>query len=121
MAEQYEYISYVSNDKLVSSPSNNQALSKGGSQNNLSGSKSNLASPIYNSKSLTPTVGKYFGSTLAKIMAADPEMELVPRIVTTCISYVEAHGLNQEGIYRVSGLSHEVAKLRLILDNGLFS
>ena len=119
LEEQYEYVSYVSEDKLVTSPNNNSAFAtKTGSQSNLNpyGSKGSVVQ--MNPKTLNSTVGKFFGSDLMKITSNDPEMELVPRLVANCIEYVEATGLSQEGIYRVSGLSHEIAKLRVILDNG---
>lgn len=37
---------------------------------------------------------------------------LVPHIVRTCVEEVERRGLNEEGIYRISGASREIQELK---------
>jgi hypothetical protein len=68
----------------------------------------------------TPTspliVGNYFGSDLVRIMESDPEQTLVPKLVSNCIDYIEASGLKQEGLYRLSGSSIQTQKLKTFLD-----
>lgn len=39
-------------------------------------------------------------------------MTNVPLIVTTCVQEVERRGINDVGIYRISGLSAEIQKMR---------
>jgi hypothetical protein len=66
-------------------------------------------------------MGNYFGSDLVQIMESDAEKSPIPRIVSNCVEYIEASGLMQEGLYRMSGSSAQVMKLKSILDKGLFS
>jgi glucocorticoid receptor DNA-binding factor 1 len=63
--------------------------------------------------------GNYFGSDLITIV--DSDETAVPRLVTNCIEYIEASGLTQEGLYRLSGSSAQVMKLKSILDRGIFN
>jgi hypothetical protein len=63
-------------------------------------------------------IGNYFGSDLVMIMENDSEKIPIPRIVSNCVEYIEASGLMQEGLYRLSGSSAQVMKLKSILDKG---
>lgn len=60
--------------------------------------------------------GQYFGSSLVQIMESDSEQTPVPRLVSNCIEYIEATGLKQEGLYRVTANASLVNRLRSILD-----
>ncbi|TPX56191.1 hypothetical protein PhCBS80983_g04715 [Powellomyces hirtus] len=55
-----------------------------------------------------------FGISLDELMERDQAP--VPHIVTKCIAFVERHGLTTQGIYRVSGPTVQVQKLRAVLD-----
>jgi hypothetical protein len=72
----------------------------------------------------TPQVGtggkSVFQSTLADSVAAAPAPEdpNVPEIVYRCIKYIELFGLNEEGIFRISGSSSEVTKLKQLFATG---
>ncbi|KAJ3274285.1 hypothetical protein HDV01_003129 [Terramyces sp. JEL0728] len=70
-------------------------------------------SPLYNGPSI-------FGMSLADATARSNEIlganDSVPRIVKTCISYIEAKGVNELGIYRLSGSTIEVNELRNIFN-----
>jgi len=46
------------------------------------------------------------------------EGRLIPRIVTTCVNAVEKRGLNFEGIYRISGTTSQIEKLRSLFRYG---
>ncbi len=59
---------------------------------------------------------KFFGGLLVDMMEANPEANPVPRIVSNCIEYIEATGLNEEGLYRMSGSGSAVNKLRTCLE-----
>ncbi|KAJ3312894.1 hypothetical protein HDV04_002551 [Boothiomyces sp. JEL0838] len=70
-------------------------------------------SPIYNGPSI-------FGMSLAEATARSNDIlgtnDTVPRIVKACISYIEAKGINELGIYRLSGSTIEVNELRNIFN-----
>ncbi|KAF7490288.1 GTPase-activating protein CdGAPr [Sarcoptes scabiei] len=40
----------------------------------------------------------------------------LPLVLTACCTYIEKHGLNMNGIYRISGVVSTINKLRLIFD-----
>ena len=56
--------------------------------------------------------GKSFAKTLRK------KEETVPRLVTECIEYLLAHGLEQEGILRVSGSAVQIKVLKRAYEKG---
>ena len=55
-----------------------------------------------------------FGTDLTTIVTV--HKCIVPFIVTKCIKEVESRGLQQEGIYRISGFADEIEALKLALD-----
>ncbi|KAG6827153.1 hypothetical protein H0H92_013004 [Tricholoma furcatifolium] len=60
-----------------------------------------------------------FGVDLAEQMTRD-HVELPP-IMTKCCQAIEKYGMQVQGIYRISGMTSKVAKLRQKLDNDLDS
>ncbi|KAG6907142.1 hypothetical protein DXG01_010361 [Tephrocybe rancida] len=60
-----------------------------------------------------------FGVDLAEQMTRD-KVEL-PLILTKCCQAIEKYGIETQGIYRISGMTSKVAKLRQQLDNDLDS
>ncbi|KAJ3147156.1 hypothetical protein HDU89_005753 [Geranomyces variabilis] len=72
-------------------------------------SSSTLAQP-----DLFPHGRPSFGLSLEALMERDEVP--VPHVVTKCIDYVETHGLTTEGIYRISGPSMMVQRIRSLLD-----
>ncbi|KAJ3325873.1 hypothetical protein HDV06_002258 [Boothiomyces sp. JEL0866] len=59
---------------------------------------------------------KYFGSSLVDLMESHPTQEPTPRLVANCIEYIEASGLGQEGLYRLSGSGTEIQQAKQALD-----
>eukprot|EP00727_Mastigamoeba_balamuthi_P008810 m51a1_g4551 putative domain containing protein (1022) ;mRNA; r:74405-78209 len=60
-----------------------------------------------------------FGEELSVLMARPDEAgREVPRFVSRVLKYVEANGLDVEGIYRVSGNALEGARLQRLADSG---
>ena len=59
-----------------------------------------------------------FGVPLALQMARDGVEH--PRILTKCAAAIEKHGLNNVGIYRLSGTMSRVKELKNLLDRGMF-
>ncbi len=57
-----------------------------------------------------------FGMTLEELFIRDNSA--VPMIVYQCIQAVDLYGLEVEGIYRLSGTSSHVTKLKAMFDNG---
>lgn len=55
-----------------------------------------------------------FGSDLTTVVTAHKCM--IPFVVRRCVEEVEARGMLQEGIYRVSGFADEIEALKLALD-----
>lgn len=55
-----------------------------------------------------------FGTDLTKLVAAHQCQ--IPFVVRRCVDEVEARGMLQEGIYRVSGFSDEIDALKMALD-----
>lgn len=59
--------------------------------------------------------GTVFGSKLTDL--CKKEKILVPKFVKDCITSIERRGLDQDGLYRVSGNIAEIQKLRINIDN----
>ena len=55
-----------------------------------------------------------FGADLTTLVAA--HQCSIPFVVKQCVDEVEARGMLQEGIYRVSGFADEIDALKLALD-----
>lgn len=79
-------------------------------KNQLSFSHYNL-SPTAQSIVSPKTV---FGVDLHEQLERDNQQ--IPVIISKCISAIEERGLNVEGIYRLSGFSSSIRKLRLLFD-----
>ncbi|KAJ1797753.1 hypothetical protein LPJ59_002932 [Coemansia sp. RSA 2399] len=56
---------------------------------------------------------KSFGVDLAKLM---PDPKVLPLIVEKCLTEIELRGLEEIGIYRVSGAAADVSRLRLLFN-----
>ena len=65
-----------------------------------------------------PPVRPVFGISLEELFRRDGTA--VPMVVYQCIQAVELFGLEVEGIYRMSGNSNHVNKLRSMFDHGTF-
>lgn len=55
-----------------------------------------------------------FGTDLTTLVTA--HQSTIPFVITRCVEEVEARGMLQEGIYRVSGFADEIEALKLALD-----
>ena len=71
-----------------------------------------------NSNTSLPALRPVFGVTLEELLKRDGSA--IPLVVYQCIQAVDLYGLKVEGIYRLSGSSTHVNKLRAIFDNGRF-
>lgn len=60
-----------------------------------------------------------FGVDLGEQMARD-NVE-VPRVLVKCCEAIEQHGLDSMGIYRLSGTTSKVQRLKGYLDRGVFT
>ena len=69
-----------------------------------------------NSSTSLPALRPVFGLSLEDLLNRDGSA--VPLVVYQCIQAVDLYGLEVEGIYRLSGSSAHVLKLRSIFDNG---
>nr|NP_727007.1 Rho GTPase activating protein at 5A, isoform A [Drosophila melanogaster]AAF46047.1 Rho GTPase activating protein at 5A, isoform A [Drosophila melanogaster] len=56
-----------------------------------------------------------FGTDLTTMVQLEPHHQ-IPFVVRRCVEEVEARGMLQEGIYRVSGFADEIEALKLALD-----
>ncbi len=63
-----------------------------------------------------PPVKPVFGLTLDELYRRD--RSAVPIVVYQCILAVDLYGLEVEGIYRLSGTSSHVARIKSIFDHG---
>lgn len=63
---------------------------------------------------LRGTSSNIFGVPIEEVCAR--EKRSIPHIVTCCVREVERRGLDELGIYRVSGLATDIAKLRKAFD-----
>ena len=68
------------------------------------------------SHSSLPALRPVFGVSLEDLLRRDGSA--IPLVVYQCIQAVDLYGLEVEGIYRLSGSSSHVAKLKSIFDNG---
>ena len=73
---------------------------------------------LHNNSSGTslPPLRPVFGLSLEDLLKRDGSA--IPLVVYQCIQAVDLYGLEVEGIYRLSGSSTHVSKLRSIFDNG---
>ena len=55
-----------------------------------------------------------------KFISFSREGVRIPLLVTTCVAEVERRGLRDLGIYRVSGLSSEIQKLKKAFEKSKF-
>lgn len=69
-----------------------------------------------NSSTSLPALRPVFGLSLEDLLKRDNSP--IPLVVHQCIQAVDLYGLEVEGIYRLSGSSAHVSKLRSIFDNG---
>ena len=74
------------------------------------------ASQNNNSSTSLPALRPVFGLSLEDLLKRDGSA--IPLVVYQCIQAVDLYGLEVEGIYRLSGSSAHVSKLRSIFDNG---
>lgn len=68
------------------------------------------------SYSSLPPLKPVFGLSLDDLLKRDGSA--IPLVVYQCIQAVDLYGLEVEGIYRLSGSSTHVSKLKAIFDNG---
>lgn len=71
--------------------------------------------PSANATNLPP-LKPVFGMTLEQLFERDGSA--VPMVVYQCIQAVDLYGLEVEGIYRLSGTSSHVNKIKAMFDNG---
>ena len=69
-----------------------------------------------NSNTSLPALRPVFCLSLEDLLKRDGSA--IPLVVYQCIQAVDLYGLEVEGIYRLSGSSAHVSKLRSIFDNG---
>jgi len=60
---------------------------------------------------------KVFGLSLDQVLEREEKKEGIPLVVEHCVQHIRTHGLQQEGIFRVSGIVHEVAALSTEFNN----
>ena len=65
-----------------------------------------------------PSLRPVFGVSLGDLLARDGSA--IPLIVYQCLQAVELFGLDVEGIYRLSGSTVHVSRLRALFDNGTY-
>jgi hypothetical protein len=65
-----------------------------------------------------PPLKPVFGLSLDQLFERDGHA--VPPIVSQCIQAVDLFGLDQEGIYRLSGTASHIQKIKAMFDNGRF-
>lgn len=63
-----------------------------------------------------PPLKPVFGLSLEQLF--DRDGHAVPPIVSQCIQAVDLFGLDQEGIYRLSGTASHIQKIKAMFDNG---
>lgn len=71
------------------------------------------------SHSSLPALRPVFGLSLEDLLKRDGSA--IPLVVYQCIQAVDLYGLEVEGIYRLSGSSTHVSKLKSIFDHGMLS
>ncbi len=65
-----------------------------------------------------PPLRPVFGCTLEQLFERDQSP--VPMIVHQCIQAVDLFGLEMEGIYRISGSSAHIQKMKAVFDSGMW-
>ncbi|KAJ1959228.1 hypothetical protein GGI12_004440, partial [Dipsacomyces acuminosporus] len=84
------------------------------SRNAMSVMHANLNSTNSSNKEpMTNIEPKSFGIDLAKLM---PDPKAVPTIIEKCLAEIERRGLEEVGIYRVSGAAADVSRLRQLFN-----
>lgn len=78
---------------------------------------SQVPPPAGNNQHLPP-LKPVFGLSLEQLFERDGHA--VPPIVSQCIQAVDLFGLDQEGIYRLSGTASHIQKIKAMFDNGEF-
>ncbi|KAJ1680059.1 hypothetical protein EV182_000770 [Spiromyces aspiralis] len=78
----------------------------------LATATSSPVSPASNALAITP-VDPVFGVPIEKLM---PDPDVVPRFFEKCLAEIEKRGLDEVGIYRVSGSASGVNRLRMRLN-----
>lgn len=63
-----------------------------------------------------PSLRPVFGVSLEELLKRDGSA--IPLVVYQCIQAVDLYGLEVEGIYRLSGSSTHVSRLKSTFDNG---
>lgn len=71
-----------------------------------------------NSSTSLPALRPVFGVSLEDLLKRDGSA--IPLVVYQCIQAVDLFGLEVEGIYRLSGSSASVLKLKSIFDHGTY-
>ena len=69
-----------------------------------------------NSSSSLPALRPVFGVSLDDLLKRDGSA--IPLVVYQCVQAVDLFGLEVEGIYRLSGSSTHITKLKEVFDNG---
>ncbi|KAK3083859.1 hypothetical protein FSP39_004234 [Pinctada imbricata] len=89
------------------------------SMNELSLTISVRHSPATKTLKRTPSrlQGGIFGAKISTVTSR--EKKTVPTIVTSCIKEVEGRGMTELGIYRVSGVTSEVQKMKKAFDKNI--
>lgn len=66
---------------------------------------------------------KIFGQSFdfAASLTFAKDRHFVPKIIRDCILYLNEHGLNQVGLYRVSGTTSKVKMLTIAYEDGIFN
>lgn len=57
-----------------------------------------------------------FGIDLTTLLNA--HSSTIPFVVVKCVKEIESRGMEQEGIYRISGFADEIEALKMALDKG---
>ena len=68
------------------------------------------------SHSSLPALKPMFGMSLEDLLKRDGSA--IPLVVYQCVQAVDMYGLEVEGLYRLSGSSTHVSKLKSMFDNG---
>lgn len=78
-----------------------------------------LSQDIINNKGFKGYSPPVFGTPLEDVMKRDDHVNKeIPIVLDKCITFVEKHGLEEQGIFRLSGNFAEVQKLKILFDRG---
>jgi hypothetical protein len=72
--------------------------------------------PVTSSGGNLPPLKPVFGLSLEQLHSRDNSA--VPMVVYQCIQAVDLFGLEVEGIYRLSGTTSHITKIKAMFDNG---